>query len=363
MKQKLLSLIAVTCLIISVLCGCTHGGKTSTTTTPDKPTGTYTFTDSVNRNVEIPYDIKKYIPSGPVSQMMLIAIAPERMAALATKLDDAQKGFLPDYLFDLPYVGQLYGSADLNKETLAAYNPDLIIDLGEPKKTIVEDMDNLTSQTGVPAIHITATINRNGEAYRTLGKILGCEERGNAIATYCDQIAGNLLDITRAVANNKVRIAYISGNGSNSANVIAKNSYHAEVIDLMFDNVAVVDNPSGKGTGNTVDLEQLLLWDPEALIIGDYATYDLIKSGKADAPWYELSAVKNGKYYGIPTIPYNWFGVPPSVNRYIGIVWMSNKFYPEYSSFDLKAETVKFYKLFYNIDLTDAQYNDLMSRS
>ncbi len=381
MKKKFLSLLAVACLLISVISGCTQGASTVTktttvtkdttktttvTTTVTKqadPSSTYEFTDSVGRKVEIPYDIEKYIPSGPVAQMMLIAIAPERMGALATKLSDSMKGYLPDYLFNLPYVGQLYGSADLNKETLAAYNPDLIIDLGEPKKTIVEDMDNLTSQTGVPAIHITSTFNRGGEAFRTLGKILGCEDRGNELAAYCDGITTNLMNLIRSVGNDKKSVVYITGNGSNSANVIAKTSFHAEVVDLMFNNVAVVDNPSGKGTGNTVDLEQLLLWDPEAIIIGDYATYDLIKSGKADAPWYELKAIKSGNYYGIPTVPYNWFGAPPSVNRYIGIVWMAEKFYPEYKTFDLKAETTKYYNLFYSIDLTDAQYNDLMSRS
>ena len=35
-----------------------------------------------------------------------------------------------------------------------------------------------------------------------------------------------------------------------SLNVLAKDSYHSELVDLLTENVAVVDNPSSKGSGN-----------------------------------------------------------------------------------------------------------------
>ncbi len=385
MKQKIVSIMVVLCLVLAFAAGCTNGSastitKTNTATktetsiktetqtetktvTPEQTS--YIFTDSVGRDVELPNEIKSFIPSGPVAQMMLLALAPERMAALATKISDNQKQYLPTYIPELTYVGQLYGSADVNRETLAAIGPDVIIDLGEPKKTIVEDMDNMTKQTGVPSIHITATINRCGEAYRTLGKILNCEERANEIAAYCDNVVANMYTTIRTAGNNKVNAIYISGSDNNSANVIAKSSFHAEVFDLMFNNIAVVDAPSGKGTGNTVNLEQLLTWDPDVLLIGDMATYNKIANGEADKPWYELKAVKTGNYYGMPDTPYYWFGSPPSVNRLIGIVWMTEMFYDGVGGidYDMKAETVKYYKLFYSHDLTDDEYNTLLSSS
>lgn len=51
----------------------------------------------------------------------------------------------------------------------------------------------------------------------------------------------------------KVNLLYITGD--EGLNVIAQGSFHAEVIDLLSNNLAVVDEPSSKGTGNEVDME------------------------------------------------------------------------------------------------------------
>jgi len=48
--------------------------------------------------------------------------------------------------------------------------------------------------------------------------------------------------------------------------VIAKGSYHAEVIDLLSNNLAVINNPSSSGNGNPVTLEQIMLWNPSVII-------------------------------------------------------------------------------------------------
>lgn len=56
-------------------------------------------------------------------------------------------------------------------EALLAAAPDVVIDVGEAKKTIVEDMDSLTEQTGIPFVHIDATVATAPEAYRKLGSL------------------------------------------------------------------------------------------------------------------------------------------------------------------------------------------------
>ena len=67
----------------------------------------------------------------------------------------------------------------------------------------------------------------------------------------------------------------------------------------------------------------------------------------------------------MPDTPYYWFGSPPSVNRIIGIVWMTEMFYDGVGGidYDMKAETSKYYKLFYSHDITDDEYNTLLSSS
>ena len=50
------------------------------------------------------------------------------------------------------------------------------------------------------------------------------------------------------VGDNRVTALYIKGEAGTS--VLRKGSSHAETLDLLTDNLAVVDNPRHKGSGN-----------------------------------------------------------------------------------------------------------------
>jgi iron complex transport system substrate-binding protein len=73
--------------------------------------------------------------------------------------------------------------------------------------------------------------------------------------------------------------------------------------------------------------------------------------------------VKDHAVYEAPQFPFNWIDRPPSVNRIIGIKWLANTFYPDRFHDDMRAETRKFYKLFYHRDLTEAELNQLLAQA
>ena len=156
----------------------------------------------------------------------------------------------------------------------------------------------------------------------------------------------------------KVKLLYLLGD--TGLNVIAKGSYHAEVIDLLSDNLAVVESPSSKGSGNEVDMEQLLAWNPDVILFAPGSIYDTVGE---DAAWQQMSAIQNGRYYEVPMGPYNWMGFPPSVQRYLGMLWMGKLLYPEQAEYDLKTEVKEYFTLFYHTELTDAQYDALVANS
>ena len=123
--------------------------------------GTRSFTDSVGRTVEVPAEITRIAPSGPLAQMVLFALAPDMFVGVANEWSKDAEQYLDTEYYNLPLVGQLYGGQEaMNLETLAAADPQVIIDVGEPKDSIVEDLDELQAQTGIPYVHITATIQR-----------------------------------------------------------------------------------------------------------------------------------------------------------------------------------------------------------
>ena len=143
-------------------------------------------------------------------------------------------------------------------------------------------------------------------------------------------------------------------------NVLAKDSYHSQIIDMLADNVAVLEDPSSQGTGNEVNIEQMINWDPEIIIFEPNSYYDFVSD---DPAWKTLRAVKNNKYYEVPMGPYNWMGFPPSCNRVLGLLWTAQLLYPDKTDFDLKEEVQEYYKLFYQYDLSDSEYEKLVKKS
>lgn len=316
------------------------------------------FTDSCGRQVEIPKEIIKIVPSGSLAQIVLFAIAPEMFVGLASNWDDSASGIISDEYYTLPYLGQLYSSADLNIEVLAAAEPDLIIDLGSIKKSTSEELDNLQTQTNIPAVFVESTFQTMPETFRTLGSLLGKESKAEELAQFCERVYNRTISIMDKVGAKKPR-ALILG-GTDGLNVLAKGTYHTEIMDLLTDNVAVVDNPSSKGFGNVVDMEQIMLWNPEFILFMPESIYDTVSD---KVTWKELDAITSGNYVEVPNGPHNWMGMPPSAQCYLGMIWLTALLYPEYCDYDVKAEILEYYRLFYHCDLTDTQYDTLTKKA
>ena len=318
---------------------------------------TKVFTDSLGREVEVPYHITKVAVSGPLAQIVLFALCPDKLVGIASDWDKTAEEYLSTEYYNLPVLGQLYGGkGELNLEALLASGAEVVIDVGEPKKTTKEDLDALQEQTGIPFVHITALTENTGDVYRKLGDLLSMEQEAETLATYCDEHYAMITELTGKVEKDK--LLYLLGD--TGLNVIAKGSYHAEVIDLLSDNLAVVESPSSKGSGNEVDMEQLLAWNPDVILFAPGSIYDTVGE---DAAWQQMSAIQNGRYYEVPMGPYNWMGFPPSVQRYLGMLWMGKLLYPEQAEYDLKTEVKEYFTLFYHTELTDAQYDALVANS
>lgn len=367
MKKWIAALLAVL-ILASLFTGCGQKAQTDDTQsqsqteenqTDEQTTDgeTRTFTDSVGRTVTIPAQVDKIAITGPMAQIYAFALCPDKLVGVASAWDDIAAEYIDEKYYNLPELGQLYGgSGDLNLETLLDSGAQVVVDIGEPKDTIVEDLDALQEQSGVPFVHISATISTAGDAYRMLGELVNMEDEAEEIATYCDETYNKIATLAESVE--KKNILYITGD--QGLNVIAQGSYHAEIIDLLSNNLAVVDEPSSKGTGNEVDMEQILNWNPDYIIFAPDSIYDEVAN---DSTWQNITAIANGDYYEVPNGPYNWMGFPPSIQRLLGMLWMANVLYPDQVDYDLYEEVATYYELFYHCELTQEQYDALVANS
>lgn len=374
MKKRILSLLLALAMLVA-LTACSGTSQTAETASPPaaspsaapespaaeppaEESATVIFTDSTDRQVEVPKNITRIASSGAMAQIVIFALAPDMLVGTASKWSDDAMPLIDAKYRELPVIGQFYGSEDLNLEQIAALDPQVIIDVGEAKKNIVEDMDGIMKQVGIPTVHIDASTDTMADAYRQLGRLLGLEDEAEVLAKYCETVNARTHEIAEQMGAGKTKLVYCTG--GDGLNVLAKSSFHAEILDLLADNAAVVDDPSSKGSGNPIDMEQLLNWDPDVIIFAPESAYAAVST---DATWQKLGAIASGNYYEVPFGPYNWMGFPPSVNRYMGMMWLAQLLYPDIAGYDMYEETAEYYELFYHCALTQAQYDALVANS
>ncbi len=366
MKKNVLALCMAMILLFGLLAAC--GNQTATpssdtsselSASPSDSGETISFTDSAGRVVEIPKNIERIAPTGSMAQIVLFAVAPDKLVGLAAEWPSSSIALFDEKYTALPVFGQFYGTSNLNMEALASAKPQVIIDIGEKKDGIVEDLDSIQEQLGIPTIFVEASLSTMDQCYKTLGELLGEEEAGNALSAYCKEIYTKTVDTMEKIGEeNRVSLTYCLG--ETGTRVLAEGSFQSEVLNMLSNNVAVLDEPSSKGDGNEVSLEQLYLWDPEVILFAPDSIYATVKD---DENWQKLQAVQNGKVYEVPGNPYNWIANPPSVNRYMGLVWLANLLYPDEFNYDLYEETARYYQLFYHCDLTQEQFNELTANA
>lgn len=342
-------------LVLSLLlCGCGPAGANPTAETRE-------FTDSTGRTVTLPQTVTKIAISGPLSQIYILPLAGDMLVGVSTAYAKDAQSYLPAYIYEKTEIGQLYGGkGEMDLEALLAAAPDVVIDIGEAKKNTAEDLSVLTDQTGIPFIHIDAAVATAPEAYRTLGKLLDREEKAEELAAWCEETYAMIAAMMERVDADGARKSMLYCLGDKGVNVIAKGSFHAETINFMSENLAVVEDVVATGAGNEVDLEQILLWDPDVIVFAPDSCYEDIA---ASEQWQSAGAVARGEYYKTPTGPYGWLSSPPGVQRYLGMLWLGQLLYPQYAEYDLQTEVTQYYKLFYGCELTEEMYQQLIANA
>lgn len=328
--------------------------------TDDTTEATRVFTDSVGREIEIPVQIERVAPSGFVAQQVLLPIAGDKLVGLGEEITPEQQRYLGSEYADLPIFGAAFGASDtLNKEALAAEDPQIIIDVGEAKDGLAEDLDALQEQLGIPCVFVSATLDTYDETYATLGELLGEEERGGELSEYCAKVYEETATAMASIPEDqRVRALYLTGDAGQNA--LAKDSYQSQVIDMCANNVAVVDEPSGKGTGNEVSLEQIAVWNPDLIIFQTGSIYDTVGD---DLAWAGISAIASGTYYEVPDLPYTWMNNPPSVNQMLGMQWFARLCYPDALETSMQDAVTEYYRVFYGHDLTQEEYDELTANA
>ena len=319
------------------------------------------ITDMAGRKVTVPAaeNIESVFSAGPVAAIFLYMVAPDKLLGWNYELNDVEKSIILDKYQDLPNFGM--GDA-VNYEAVIAANPTIAINSGKINDAMVSDCDALSESLGIPVVAVDNELNNSAEAFRFMGELLGVEDHAEELAQYAEQIFTDINALSDIPEEKKVSVYF--GNGEDSLETAPRGSQHAQILDAI-NAVNVADLELGDGSRVQISAEQLLAWDPDVIVVNGEPKAD--KSGSSAAedilsnPDYaSLKAVQDQKVYGTPNAPFSWVDRPAGPNRLIGMRWFSALIYPEYIKCDINEEIHKFFGLFYHVDLSDEQLENVL---
>ena len=319
------------------------------------------ITDMAGRKVTVPTaeNIESVFSAGPVAAIFLYMVVPDKLLGWNYELNDVEKSIILDKYQDLPNFGM--GDA-VNYEAVIAANPTIAINSGKINDAMVSDCDALSESLGIPVVAVDNELNNPAEAFRFMGELLGVEDHAEELAQYAEQVFTDINVLSDIPEEKKVSVYF--GNGEDSLETAPRGSQHAQILDAI-NAVNVADLELGDGSRVQISAEQLLAWDPDVIVVNGEPKAD--KSGNSAAedilsnPDYaSLKAVQDQKVYGTPNAPFSWVDRPAGPNRLIGMRWFSALIYPEYIKCDINEEIHKFFDLFYHVDLSDEQLENVL---
>ena len=313
-----------------------------------------TVTDGAGRAVAIPKRVTKVFAAVGPAAVMLYTLAPELLIGWPRRLAAGACDFVTAQACKLPLTGPIAGTGGkLNTEELLNHAPDLILDVGSLSASFASLAERVEQQTGIPYALLDGRLTAAPAAYRQLGQLVRREPDAERLATHAARTIDTIRErVARIPIERRPRVYHArTANGLNTPLPGSINLDPFEIVGAK--NVA-----SELRGGANVTIEQVLSWDPEMIITIDREFAGMVAK---DAVWKELTAVKSGRVYLAPDLPFGWINFVPSVNRLVGLWWLAKKLYPRDFPEDIAPMVRGFYALFYHVDVDDAQIAKLLN--
>ncbi len=360
--RRLMLLVCCTLMLFLLLPGCEkkqQGFKESVSENISEESGqakqTVTVVDSIGRRVEVPVDIERIASLCPESGHAMA------MLGMGDRIVASTNGMKRDILLTQMYPNILDASKPktsgvINIEELLNCKPDLVfvkMDTAQ-NDTEMEKMDRFD----LPFLVVDYSgIEGQQYAVEMMGKAVGASEKAKKYNEYFDRCIELVQPRINKIPKEKRVTIYHSVN--EAVRTDASGTLAAEWTEIAGAiNVSVDKELKFIEDKHYASLEEILLWDPEIILVSDPDVGDYIM---ANEQWAPLKAVKNGKVWTLPNGLTRW-GHPTSLETPLAILWTAQKLYPElFTDIDIRSEAKYFYEEFFNYHITDEMADQILS--
>ena len=257
------------------------------------------ITDSMDRNVEIPYSVERIVCVGVGALRYTCYVGgTDRVVGVEDYETKPGMSRLYNYVnFDLfqnlPVTGT---NGEPFVEEIINVDPQVIV----MSSYTSQDPDELSQKTGIPVVVVPGSDTTLDEkAYvtiRILGELYQLEDRAEDLTDYLKSIQKDLDDRTASIAEDAKPTCYVGGVSFKGHHGFeGTEAYYGPFELIHAKNLA---NTTGQTGAFNIDVEQVLSWDPEMIFL-DFNGMNLINEDYGAHPdfYNALTAVQEGKVY------------------------------------------------------------------
>ncbi len=310
--------------------------------------------DATGRTVTAPDRVMRIYPAGPPAAVMLYTLAPDLLMGWLEPIKPEAREFLLPEIAARPQIPRLTGRGGLNLEALTSLKPDLIVDIGTVDNDFKSLAERIQQQSGVPYVLLDGHLDRVGATYRALGQLIGRSEAADKLASAAEKTIAIITQRSAAVPSHARPRVYYARDGSGLQTGFGGTMIAESIEFVGARNVAAELH----GAHGVATVEQIRAWNPEIIIASDAV---FAANVRKDPEWAAIAAVKSGRVYLSPKLPFGLVDFPPAVNRLIGLWWLAKIFYPDRFPEDIKALVRDFYTAFYHVTPTAAQIERVLA--
>jgi len=281
--KKLASVFLGLIFLASLLTAC---APAQPTTAPSAPTPTsITFVDGLKRTVELPQPAQRIVSLAPSLTEVLFAVG----AGSQVVGRDSFANF-PESVKSLPDIGGSNG--DYNYEAIAALKPDLV--LATEINTV--DQVNAIEKLGIQVVYLSNPVKLE-EMYTLLTDVASLTGHRQEADTLITSLKNRVAAIAEKISQAKTTpVVFYELDGSEPAKPWTPGS--GTFLDQL------ITAAGGKNAGSVMQeawgqlsLEQLLVQNPDIILLGDSVYGTTPESVAARNGWADLRAVKDNQIF------------------------------------------------------------------
>ncbi len=301
------------------------------------------------RSVELPARIERIVTLGslPVINSFVFTLGEGRR--IVNGLADFAR---PHWKYQTRFAPQLAGQPTLqqpnrepNVEAVLQARPDLVL-------TMQRDSAEQLAAFGLPCVYLAWREPEDLKACMSLlGEVLAKPAVALRYVRWFDATLARVSGGLRGLPpQQRPRVLYLQPETLTQPRLIAEWWIPAA------GGISVTDD--GRRTeSRSFTLEQVLLWDPDVLIL---TTPQAVQRLRADRVLSSLKAVRNGRLLVAPVGAHSWSN--RTAEQPLTLLWAAQALHPDrFASVDLAAEAQQFYRSYFGVALTQAEVAEILS--